>query len=52
MPLSKTEGPLVPTKLSDTHGGDMGFGMDFEIGEQTEAHELSTPGEGTPTIST
>lgn len=49
VPQALNDGPLVSTKLSDVHGGNMGVCIDFEMGEQKEEIYLSTQSEETPT---
>lgn len=37
VPQAQIEGPSVSTKSGDVHGGNVGFSIDLEIGEQREA---------------
>lgn len=42
VPPASIEGPPIPSKPIDTQRGDMGYSIEFEMGEQIEAPKLST----------
>lgn len=51
-PMALYEGTSIPTEPINNNGGDMAASIQFGIGEQREALELSTQVEGTPSTST